>query len=266
MGGKRASRAAARVSRRRPAPGPRHSTAKAAMIYSVHQPHYLPYPGYLEKVAASDRFVFLEGVQYVRREYQNRNRVKGPDGPQWLTVPVRGEYRARIDEMQVDDSTGWRRKHIETLRRFYAHAPHLEELDRFAEVIGGTFASLAELTIATTSFFLDRFGITTPRAKQASLEGLPEEPNHRIAEIGRRLGAEVYLAGAGGRNYMDLAAFREAGIEVRWFEHTPRPYRQLHGGFLPHLGAIDLLLNLGPGGFRELYGNEAIPGQREEQA
>jgi len=219
------------------------------MIYSVHQPHYIPYPGYLAKVAASDVFVFLEGVQYVRREWQNRNRVKGPDGPVWLTVPVKGEYRAAIRDMRVDDSSDWRRKHVETLRRFYSKAEHVGEIDSFAEAIAPTFDSLAELTISTTSWFLDRFAIATPRHTMAEFESLPEEPNERIIAIGKALGADVYLAGAGGRNYMDLELFKRAGIEVRFFDAPAVVYPQLHGDFVPNLGAIDLLLNTGRDGF-----------------
>lgn len=229
--------------------GPIEKPIPRRMIYTVHQPHYIPYPGYLAKVAAADAFVFLEGVQYVRREWQNRNRVKGPDGPVWLTVPVKGEYRAAIREMAVDDSADWRRKHVETLRRFYSKAPHASEMEAFEEAIAPSFASLAELTMATTSFFLERFAIATPRKAMEDFEPLPDEPNARIIAIGKALGAEVYLAGAGGRNYMDLELFERAGIEVRFFDAPAVVYPQLHGDFVPNLGAIDLLLNTGRDGF-----------------
>lgn len=219
------------------------------MIYSVHQPHYLPYPGYLGKVALSDRFVFLENVQFVKREWQNRNKVKGPQGALWLTVPVKGPSRSAISAMEVDDSKDWRRKHVETLHRFYAKADHHQELEAFAAMLRPPAQSLAELTVRTTGWFLDRFGITTPRRLQGDFEGLPEEPNERIIEIGRRLGADTYLAGSGGRHYMDMERFDRAGIEVRFFEAPEITYPQLHGDFLPNLGAIDLLLNAGPDGF-----------------
>jgi len=219
------------------------------MIYSVHQPHYLPYPGYLAKVALSDAFVFLEGVQFVRREWQNRNRIKGPAGEKWLTVPVKGVYGASIDTIEIDDSQEWRRKHVETLNRFYARAPYLNELDGFAEVIGRGWGSLAELAIATTSHLLDRFAITTPRSRMADYDNLPEEPNLRIIAIGKAIGADVYLAGSGGRQYMNLELFQAAGIEVRFFDPPSVSYPQLHGDFIPNLGGIDLLLNTGRSGF-----------------
>lgn len=221
------------------------------MIYSVHQPHYLPYPGYLAKIGLSDVFVFLENVQFVKREFQNRNRVKGPKGPQWLTVPVKAAYKSPISEVRLDSSSDWRRKHTETLKRFYAQAPCLEYLDQFAGVIEREHDSLAELAISTTSWFVEIFNLNTLMKKQRDLEPLPEEPNGRIIEIGQKLGADVYLAGQGGKNYMDLDAFRKAGIEVRFLNYTLLPYPQQHGDFAGHLAAMDLLLNTGPGGYAE---------------
>lgn len=223
------------------------------MIYSVHQPHYLPYPGYLAKVAASDVFVTLENVQYVRREWQNRNRIKGPNGAQWLTIPVNAEYKALISDVLLDNSKNWQRSHVETLRRFYAKAPFIEELDAFEEILARPHTSLADCTIDTTFFFLHCFGIETEPHKQAEYESLPEDPNLRIIEIGKRLGASTYLAGMGGKNYMNLDLFRENGIDVRFFQPEVKQYPQLHGEFIPHLGTIDLLLNTGPEGFNTYF-------------
>jgi len=226
------------------------------VIYAVHQPHYLPYPGYLSKVDAADTFVFLENVQYVRREWQNRNRIKGPDGLQWLTVPVKGEYKARISEMQIDYSVSWQEKHINTLHRFYSRSSFLHELELFAKIIEHEYKALSDLTISTTKFFLQQFGIETTLKNQASFADLPEDPNKRIIEIGKRLGADAYLSGAGGRNYMDIGEFERAGIEVIFQEYEAFPYTQFHGDFVPNLGSIDLLLCAGPDGFMKNINNE----------
>ncbi|MBZ0263659.1 WbqC family protein [bacterium] len=223
------------------------------MKYAVHQPHYLPYPGYLEKINSVDTFIFLEKVQFVKREYQNRNKIKGPDGTQWLTIPVKGDYKSAIEEMVPDYSSNWQEKHEATLRRFYAKAPHLDELDGFLNIIKVEYKTLADLLIATTSFFVNRFGIKTKTLKQATLEPLSQEPNRRILEIGQKLEANTYLAGAGGRNYMDTDIFTSNGITVEFQEFVPHPYPQLHGDFAANLGSIDLLLNTGRDGFFKYY-------------
>ncbi len=219
------------------------------MLYAVHQPHYLPYLGYLDKVDRAEMFVFLEHVQFVKREFQNRNKIKTPQGGQWLTVPVKGDYKAAIHEMVPDPSKDWPAKHLEMLRRNYAKAEHLDELGGFAEVIEKEYSSLADLSMATTGFFLERFGITTQVRCMADFEDLPEDPNERIAAIGHTIGGVTYLAGSGGRNYMDLDFFTGEGIKVHFHEFHPNPYPQSHGEFLPYMGAIDLLLNAGPEGF-----------------
>jgi WbqC-like protein family len=219
------------------------------MIYSVHQPHYIPYPGYLAKVALSDTFVFLEQVQYVKREWMNRNKIKSPEGTNWLTVPVKGEYKSRIDEMDVDNSVPWAAKHISTLKRFYTQAKHMDEVDGFESVINGDYKKLSDLTVATTSFFLDIFSIRTPRKTQSDFDNLPLDPNLRIIEIGKRLGADTYLAGSGGKNYMDTNLFNENGIEVIFIDNMEVTYHQQYGDFIPNLGSIDLLLNEGRDGF-----------------
>jgi len=221
------------------------------MIYSVHQPHYLPYIGYLIKVALSDEFVFLEDVQYTRREFQNRNKVKGPDGTKWLTIPVSGDYKSTISEISFSDNL-WQKKHYETLKRFYKNAPFCSELEGFYEIISEKHDKLAQLTINTTSFFLDSFGIYTPRHLQGNYAPLSDEPNRRIIEIGKKLGADTYLAGIGGKNYMDLDLFNREGIKVVFLEVPDIKYSQLHSDFVPFLGGIDLLLNEGGEAFMNI--------------
>ncbi len=219
------------------------------MLYAVHQPHYLPYLGYLAKVDCVDTFVFLEDVQFVKREFQNRNKIKTPQGAQWLTVPVKGEYKARISEMLPDHEKDWARQHVETLRRNYSKAPFIDELDGFAKVVVQSYPNLAELGMATTRFFLERFGIHTPVQGMKDFKNLPEDPNLRIITIGQQLNADVYLAGIGGKNYMDLDLFAREGVHVEFFDFHPEPYPQQNADFLPYMGAIDLLLNAGPDGF-----------------
>ena len=74
------------------------------MRVAIHQPHYLPWLGYFAKWAAADRFIFLDTVQYEKNGWQNRNRVKTPDGPRWLTVPVHARLGTPIREVTIDRS------------------------------------------------------------------------------------------------------------------------------------------------------------------
>ena len=118
------------------------------MIVAVHQPQYLPWLGYFDKIDRADLFVTLETVQYKKNEFQNRNRIKTAQGWQWLTVPVRYRFPQRIDEVTVNDNVNWRHKHRQALRyaTSVAHtatepllripSPHLSPIPRGAGVRG----------------------------------------------------------------------------------------------------------------------------------
>src|SRR5262245_62887409 len=94
------------------------------MRLAAHQPQYLPWLGYFDKMARVDLFVLLDTVQYKKNEWQNRNRIRAASGEQWLTVPVHARFPARFDEVEADDASRWRRKHALTLRQAYARAPY----------------------------------------------------------------------------------------------------------------------------------------------
>ena len=98
------------------------------MILAAHQPQYLPWMGYLDKISKADVFLILDDVQYKKNEWQNRNRIKAPNGPQWITVPVHYRFPQRIREVAIDNRPPWRRKHQEALRSSYARTPHFDEV------------------------------------------------------------------------------------------------------------------------------------------
>ncbi len=98
------------------------------MILAAHQPQYLPWLGYLHKIAGADVFLILDDVQYKKNEWQNRNRIKSAEGWQWVTVPVTYRFPERIREVGVDRGAPWRRKHREALVSSYARTPHFDEV------------------------------------------------------------------------------------------------------------------------------------------
>ena len=217
------------------------------MIAAIHQPQFIPWLGYFDKMDRAGCFVLLDNVQYKRREWQNRNRIKTPQGPQWLTVPVSGDYLALISAVTVEPGEGWRHKHWETLRRAYQRAPFW----------GGVAASLqplcawpqgmlSEVNGASILWLREQLGITTPLRWASQLAGLSEDPTGRLVDICRAVGADAYLSGVDGAKYMDLDQFAAAGIEVIFQEYEHPVYPQLFGEFTSHLSALDLVLNCGP--------------------
>jgi len=103
------------------------------MIVAIHQPQFMPWLGYFDKMDRADCFVLLDNVQFKKNEWQNRNRIKTAQGPMWLTVPVTYRFPARILEVEVNQQVNWRHKHLQALRTNYSRAPHWERLSPFLE-------------------------------------------------------------------------------------------------------------------------------------
>jgi hypothetical protein len=213
---------------------------------AVHQPHYLPWLGYLAKWAAADVFVFLDTVQYEKNGWQNRNRIKTPAGPRWLTVPVHAPLGTPITEVTVDSRQPWAARHRRAVEDAYARAPHLaRHRAALADLYATRWERLAPLAVASAEWLARAVGVGTPARLASSLGVTASDPSQRLVEICRAVGAETYLAGRDGARYMDAARFEAAGIQVLYQAYAHPKYAQLHGEFAPNLSALDLLLTHG---------------------
>ncbi len=219
------------------------------MILSAHQPAYLPWLGYLDKIARSDVFVFLDEVQFEKNSFINRNRIKTSQGAQWLTVPVKmkGHMDATLRDTEMDDSQPWRRKHLAALAlnyrkaRFFDYAyPKLETL------LGAATQNLADFCWEHLRFWMAEFNIATRLVRQSDAP-VGGGKSELVLNLCLRHEADNYLSGKLGRDYLDIAAFRERGIEVRFQDFQPGPYPQLWGAFEPGLSVVDYWMNCGPG-------------------
>ncbi len=228
------------------------------MKVAIHQPHYLPWLGYLAKWAAADCLVLLDTVQYEKNGWQNRNRIKTKDGPQWLTVPVHRRHDTVLRDVRVDASQPWARRHMQAVRLAYARAAHAEAYaDALAALLEREWTSLAELAVATARFLADSFGIRTPTRLASELGPAREDPTLRLVDLTRAAGGDTYLAGRDGLVYARPEAFAEAGIRLVRQAYTHPVYPQLHGDFVPYLSGLDLLLTHGADGIAILRGGDA---------
>ena len=215
------------------------------MIVAIHQPQYLPWLGYFDKIDRADLFVLLDTVQFKKNEFQNRNKVKTAQGWQWLTVPVRYRFPQCIHEVGVNNDTNWPHKHRQALVSNYSKAPYFEShLSFFDELFSTNWDLLVELNAHCVRSLMGTFGITTP-IRLAHEWDLSDDPTGRLVDICHRAGADTYLSGAGARDYLDLAQFEQAGIHVLFQEYDHPEYPQLFGDFEPHMSAVDLLFNCG---------------------
>ena len=218
------------------------------MRLAAHQPQYLPWLGFFDKMDRVDRFVLLDVVQFKKNEWQNRNRIRTAEGWQWLTVPVHHRFPMTLHEVTLDDHGPWRRKHREALRIHYARSPHRATvLPALEALLDEPFEDLSALNARTVRLLAGLLGARTPISLASTVPGLPDGADGRLIALCRHFGCMEYLAGAGGADYMDLEAYRRAGIRVTFQEFRHPIYTQAYAGFEPNLSAVDLLLNCGPG-------------------
>ena len=225
------------------------------MIVAAHQPHYLPWLGYLDKLARADVFVVMDDLQYEAQNFQNRQRVKLNDGPHWLTVPLaRHSQHDRICDLRIDNSGRGSRHHWQHVawRTFEVHYGRAAWFDRYAPELEDVFkrrwTHLLDLDLHMLELARNWLSIKVPIIRASSL-GLTGAKTARIVSFCERLGAHVYLSGRGGSTgYLDEAALARAGVSALWqrFRHPTYPQRYPHLGFISHLGFLDLLLNCGP--------------------
>ncbi len=224
------------------------------MILAAHQPSYLPWLGYLEKMARADVFVVMDDLQYEAQNFQNRNRIKVNNGATWVTVPLeRGAQSDRIIDKRIDNRASprqhWQRRTWVTLETHYRKAPHFADYaDELREVYTRPWESLVDVDLWMLGLARRWLEIDTPIVRSSDL-GLVGHKSDRIIDMCRKVGATTYLSGGGGSaDYLDTIAFDRAGLAVAWqqFEHPVYPQRYPALGFLPNLAFLDLLFNCGP--------------------
>jgi hypothetical protein len=211
---------------------------------AIHQPQYLPWLGYLAKWAAADLFIFLDTVQYEKNGWQNRNCIKTPHGPAWLTVPVHAPLGTPIAAVTLDVRQPWPRRHLRAIEHAYAAAPMFARTHAaLAALYAKDWTALAPVAAATATWMARQLEIPAPARFASELGVAATDPTARLVALCRAVGADTYLAGLDGVKYMDLAQFAAAGIAVRCQRYAHPVYRQRHGAFVPNLSALDLLLN-----------------------
>ena len=217
------------------------------MILTAHQPVYLPWLGLFHKIALADLFVSFNRVQYVPKDWLNRNKVKTPAGPIWLSVPAlhKGHLESTIADIRIDNSLPWRRKHWKSLQVNYAKAPYFGQYAAFFEdVYAQTWERLVDLNEYMLKWFLATLGIDTP-VRDAGEIGFEGHKSDLVLDMCRKLGADMYIFGALGSDYADIPAFESAGVACRFQDYRHPVYPQLYGDFVSHLSIVDLLFNCG---------------------
>ena len=221
------------------------------MIVCIHQPNYLPYLGFFNKIKNSNIFVIYDVAQYVKDRFDNRNIIKTATGIQWLTIPLqeKDSYLKRFYEVRLPPDDFWKKNHLKSIEINYRKSKYFTKYyPQFLKIFKKNYVYFADFSVDVIEFLLKSFGINTPTVKSTNLQlDLKKKSTDMIIQILNKVNANEYLAGTSGKKYMDTAALKRAGIKVK-YQHFKHPiYTQLFKSpFVKDLAAIDLLFNEGP--------------------
>lgn len=221
------------------------ATAKRIAIV---QSSYIPWKGYFDLMRRVDELVLFDDVQFTRRDWRSRNRIKTPQGLKWLTIPVetKGDSRRPIQEIRIADPD-WPTRHWETLRHAYTKAPYFGEYGPLIEELyrSSTDELLSRVNFRFLSAVRDMLDIRTELTWSADYPG-PGRKSERLASICAQAGAAEYLSGPTARSYLDERVFEAAGVGVLWMDYTGYPeYEQLHPPFEHQVTILDLIFHTG---------------------
>lgn len=236
------------------------------MKCAIMQPTYLPWSGYFNLIASVDVFVFLDDVQYERQSWQNRNRVLVGGKAHWLTVPaVRLELSQAFNTVRVDDTQGWRKKHLQLLEQTYGKHPHgPEALDVVRMIADPAVTGLADLNMRLIREFSRRLGLA-PRFARSSELGIQGQRSERLLKICEHFGCGDYLSPVGSAEYLaEDKVFDAAPVKLSFQKFKAEPYPQRKcPAFVESLSIVDVAANLGWDAARGYVQGRYAPASKE---
>lgn len=217
------------------------------MILTAHQPAYFPWAGLIHKIYLSDIYVYFDDVQYVPKDFMNRNYILSNGLYQWLTVPVhkKNHRHKRIHEIEINFQSDWRRKHLKSLELSYSKTPYFKNyFDDITKILTKDCVFFADLNLNLLKYFLDKLNIkkTIYRAKDFNFKGKKSE---LILDMCKQLGAKKYIFGEQGKNYADIKLFNENKIQL-YFQNFNTPIYEVSNQLIEkNLSVIDMMFRFG---------------------
>ncbi|MEL7255752.1 MAG: WbqC family protein [Pseudomonadota bacterium] len=215
---------------------------------AILQSNYIPWKGYFDMIAHVDTFILYDDMQFTRRDWRNRNKIKTAQGTQWLTVPVsvKGKYHQTIFETELMGED-WAEKHWRTIEQNYARAPHFGAVAEWLKplYLDHSETHLSALNQRFLKAICARLGITTT-IQRSNDYTLIDGKSERLADLCAKAGGTTYVSGPAAKDYIDPGVFKSYGLDLEWFSYDGYPeYPQLWGDFEHGVTILDLLFNCG---------------------
>lgn len=215
---------------------------------AIVQSNYIPWKGYFDLIAAVDEFIIYDDVQFTKNDWRNRNKIKTPNGIQWLSIPVRQErLDQKISETKVSDRR-WADKHWKTIKQNFSKAPGFPLYSSALSEAYHKAAEMEDLSAINLLFIKTVCELLNIKTKISLCKDyrMTGDRIQRLVSLCKQAAASVYISGPAAQHYLDEEAFAVAGIDVEWMDYSGyNQYPQLYPPFEHGVSIIDLLLNAG---------------------
>lgn len=216
---------------------------------AIVQSNYIPWRGYFDLLASVDEFIIFDDMQYTRRDWRNRNKIKTSQGLQWLTIPVevKGKFTQKIKETKISNPN-WGADHWKAIECNYSRATYFSLFENEIKklLLGSEEKFLADINRTFIKWVCHYLGIKTKISNSSEYE-IVEGKTERLLSLCQQSNAHEYVSGPAAKSYLNVDLFQQAGISVSWFDYSGYgPYPQLWGDFEPEVSILDLIFNCGP--------------------
>ena len=215
---------------------------------AILQPGYIPWLGFFEQMAYADLFVYMDDVQYTRKDWRSRNQIKVNGQGHWLSVPVKKmPLGTKLAEIEISYDEPWQQKHLSSIRLAYCNTPFFQPLfDEVSAQIEVAPKYLWQLDVALAAVMARHLSIQTPIAYSSSAPRITADKNARIVEICKYFEADYLYDGKSAADFIDTSLFDAQGVKVVFQDYKHPIYAQGAGDFVPYMSALDLLFHAGP--------------------
>jgi hypothetical protein len=189
---------------------------------AVLQSNYIPWKGYFDLINLVDEFIFYDEMQYTKRDWRNRNKIKTQDGSVWLTIPVYNKGYTqnfqKIKDTLISD-TSWAKKHWESIIQNYKKAPFFNE---YGEIIRNLYLEKEEKYLCEVNYKFIRvicniLGIKNKLSFSTDYK-LINGKTERLVDLVKQANGTEYISGPAAKDYIDEALFANADIKLTWMD------------------------------------------------
>jgi hypothetical protein len=227
-------------------------------IVSIHQPAYIPWLGYFDKIAKSNTHIILDNAEYSKNNLFNRNVINTVNGWIWLTIPIKYKNKTPINQMKIDNSKKWRKKHWRSIQLNYGKAPFFKKYSKnFKTIYEKEWENLSDFVFAINKEILNILDIKTKLIKSSNIK-TDGSKNEKLLNLCKLTNATTYLTGKGAKDprygaYLEEELFSKNNIKINYQEFKHPEYKKIGKEFTPNieendisnLSVLDILFTLG---------------------